>query len=252
MKIIPLSEGSFTVDATKKFVPFQLGTDQLNDRATGSLLVEIQPFAVVTSKDVIVIDAGLGFSNDQGVLQLHENLIREEINPLDVTKVLMSHLHKDHAGGISREDTMLKQRMLSFPNAQYIVNEREFEAACTGTSASYNPSDLLALKHSEQLVLVEGSGCIDQYIHYEHTGAHSPWHQVFKIEEEGQLVFFGGDVAPQLIQMKTRFVAKYDFDGKQAAALRMRWWEQGLKENWTFLFYHDIKTPVYPSNKTNE
>ncbi|MFN9114919.1 MAG: MBL fold metallo-hydrolase [Bacteroidota bacterium] len=205
--------------------------------------MEIQPFAVVTSKDVIVIDAGLGFSNDQGVLQLHENLIREEINPLDVTKVLMSHLHKDHAGGISRDDTMLKQRMLSFPNAQYIVNEREFEAACTGTSASYNPSDLLALKHSEQLVLVEGSGCIDQYIHYEHTGAHSPWHQVFKIEEEGQLVFFGGDVAPQLIQMKTRFVAKYDFDGKQAAALRMRWWEQGLKENWTFLFYHDIKTP---------
>lgn len=252
MKIIPLSEGSFTVDATKKFVPFQLGTDQLNDRTTGSLLVEIQPFAVVTSKDVIVIDAGLGFSNDQGVLQLHENLIREEINPLDVTKVLMSHLHKDHAGGISREDAMLKQRMLSFPNAQYIVNEREFEAACTGTSASYNPSDLLALKHSEQLVLVEGAGCIDQYIHYEHTGAHSPWHQVFKIEEEGQLVFFGGDVAPQLIQMKTRFVAKYDFDGKQAAALRMRWWEQGLKENWTFLFYHDIKTPVYPSNKTNE
>lgn len=252
MKIIPLSEGSFTVDATKKFVPFQLGTDQLNDRTTGSLLVEIQPFAVVTSKDVIVIDAGLGFSNDQGVLQLHENLIREEINPLDVTKVLMSHLHKDHAGGISREDTMLKQRMLSFPNAQYIVNEREFEAACTGTSASYNPSDLLALKHSEQLVLVAGSGYIDQYIHYEHTGAHSPWHQVFKIEEEGQLVFFGGDVAPQLIQMKTRFVAKYDFDGKQAAALRMRWWEQGLKENWTFLFYHDIKTPVYPSNKINQ
>ena len=128
MKIIPLSEGSFTVDATKKFVPFQQGTDQLNDRTTGSLLVEIQPFAVVTSKDVIVIDAGLGFSNDQGVLQLHENLIREEINPMDVTKVLMSHLHKDHAGGISREDAMLKQRMLSFPNAQYIVNEREFEA----------------------------------------------------------------------------------------------------------------------------
>jgi glyoxylase-like metal-dependent hydrolase (beta-lactamase superfamily II) len=252
MKIIPLSEGSFTVDATKKFVPFQQGTDQLNDRTTGSLLVEIQPFAVVTSKDVIVIDAGLGFSNDQGVLQLHENLIREEINPMDVTKVLMSHLHKDHAGGISREDTMLKQRMLSFPNAQYIVNEREFEAACAGTSASYNPSDMLALKHSEQLVLVAGSGYIDQYIHYEHTGAHSPWHQVFKIEEEGQLVFFGGDVAPQLIQMKTRFVAKYDFDGKQAAALRMRWWEQGLKENWTFLFYHDIKTPVYPSNKTNQ
>jgi hypothetical protein len=27
--------------------------------------------------------------------------------------------------------------------------------------------------------------------------------------------------------------------------LRQQWWEQGEKEGWTFLFYHDIKTPVY-------
>jgi hypothetical protein len=27
--------------------------------------------------------------------------------------------------------------------------------------------------------------------------------------------------------------------------LRKEWWKQGEKENWTFLFYHDIKTPVY-------
>jgi len=28
--------------------------------------------------------------------------------------------------------------------------------------------------------------------------------------------------------------------------LRKKWWAQGEKEKWTFLFYHDIKTPVYP------
>jgi len=27
--------------------------------------------------------------------------------------------------------------------------------------------------------------------------------------------------------------------------LRQQWWQQGEKENWTFLFYHDIKTPVW-------
>jgi hypothetical protein len=32
--------------------------------------------------------------------------------------------------------------------------------------------------------------------------------------------FFGGDDAPQLQQMKHRFVAKYDFDGKKAMELR--------------------------------
>jgi hypothetical protein len=45
--------------------------------------------------------------------------------------------------------------------------------------------------------------------------------------------------------MKTKFVTKYDFDGKLAADLRVKWWAQGQKENWKFLFYHDLKTPVY-------
>jgi hypothetical protein len=27
--------------------------------------------------------------------------------------------------------------------------------------------------------------------------------------------------------------------------LRKEWWQEGEKEQWTFLFYHDIKTPVY-------
>ena len=62
MKIIPLSEGAFTIDKTKVFVPFNVQQDDLQQRTAGSLLVEVQPFAVVTQNDVLLIDAGLGFS----------------------------------------------------------------------------------------------------------------------------------------------------------------------------------------------
>jgi len=27
--------------------------------------------------------------------------------------------------------------------------------------------------------------------------------------------------------------------------LRKKWWAEGEKNNWKFLFYHDIKTPVF-------
>lgn len=84
---------------------------------------------------------------------------------------------------------------------------------------------------------------IGDYIHYKVTGAHSPFHQVFWIKENNETIFFGADDAPQLQQMKHRFVAKYDYDGKKAMELRREWWEEGQKEGWTFLFYHDIKTP---------
>ena len=66
MKIIPLSEGSFTVDGTKKFVPFDPAKDNLKDRPAGSLLVEVQPFVVITEKDILLLDTGLGFTMPDG------------------------------------------------------------------------------------------------------------------------------------------------------------------------------------------
>jgi glyoxylase-like metal-dependent hydrolase (beta-lactamase superfamily II) len=245
MKIIPLSEGAFTVDKSKHFAPFDKAKDDLQQRSTGSLLVEVQPFCVVTSKDVIVIDAGLGFSNLDGTLQVHQNLLDNGINPMDVTKVLMSHLHKDHSGGISREDKVLQQKFFSFPNAEYYVNRDELAFALHKGKPSYTPDEFDILSGHDKVALTEGEGLIDGYIRYEVTGAHSPYHQVFFIEEDGQKIFFGGDVAPQLQQMKSRFVAKYDYDGKKCMELRQQWWQQGQDEKWTFLFYHDIKTPVF-------
>ncbi len=246
MKIIPLSEGAFTVDTTKKFVPFNKDKDELQERSQGSILVEIQPFALITANDVIVIDTGLGFNMPDGTLQIHQHLLNNGIGPMEVTKVLLSHLHKDHAGGIYKTDDMLKQKFLSFPNATYYVHKDEMAFALKKGAPSYRVADFEGLQNSDQVIFLEGdTGTIDSYISYKLTGAHSPCHQVFWIEEEGQKIFFGGDVAPQLQQMKNKFIAKYDFDGRKCMELRQQWWEQGAAEKWTFLFYHDIKTPVF-------
>ena len=54
MQIIPLSEGSFTIDTTKQFIPFNLEKDDLQQRPNGSLLVEVQPFCIVTKNDILL------------------------------------------------------------------------------------------------------------------------------------------------------------------------------------------------------
>jgi len=247
MKIIPLSEGTFTVDKTKLFVPFNEQEHQLQNRPSGSLLVEIQPFVIIAqSGEVVLLDTGLGFTNN-GKLQLHQNLFNCGIDPARVTRVLLSHLHKDHSGGVS-EETTDHARELSFPNAKYFIQERELNFAFEKGFPSFILDDLGALKQSPQVVLLkDDKGMIDDHISYEVTGAHSPYHQVFWINDK-EIIFFGGDDAPQLQQMKHRFVAKYDYDGKKAMELRKLWWDRGQKEHWTFLFYHDVKNPMY----TNE
>jgi glyoxylase-like metal-dependent hydrolase (beta-lactamase superfamily II) len=243
MRIVPLSEGTFTIDKTKLFVPFDENIHDLTERPPGSLLVEVQPFVVITSKDILLLDTGLGFEKN-GTLQLHQNLMDAGINPSEVTKVLLTHLHKDHAGGIGQERDGLGAR-LSFQNAKYYVQQQELQFAFQKGFPSYVTEELECLRNNEQVILLEGDGTMDGYIEYKITSAHSPYHQVFWIRDEGETIFFGGDDAPQLQQMKHRFVAKYDYDGKKAMGLRGRWWVQGQLEKWTFLFYHDVKNPAW-------
>ena len=243
MKIIPVSEGTYTIDKTKQFVPFDDVQHELKARPAGSLLVEIQPFVVITSKDVLLIDTGLGFSDPSGKMSLHKNLEEAGVDPASITKVLMSHLHKDHAGAVSEDRD---RSLLSFPRATYYVQQRELDFATEKGLPSYIPEEFALLKTAPNVVfLTEDHGFIDGYIEYQVTGAHSLFHQVFRIRDQGETVFFGADDAPQLPQMKQRFAAKYDLNGKKAMELRGNWWEQGGKEKWTFLFYHDIKTPVF-------
>lgn len=243
MKIIPLSEGTFTIDKTKVFIPFETGEDDLQQRPVGSLLVEVQPFIVITSKDILLIDAGLGFSVN-GEMQIHSNLRTNNIQPEQVTKVLLSHLHKDHAGGVSKRDR-LGNYSLAFPNATYFLQRKEMEFAMDTGFPSFMTEEISVLQDSPNVQWLDGEGKIDGYISYWLSSGHSPYHQVFLIEEGGEKIFFGGDEAPQLGQMKRKFVAKYDYDGRKAQQLREQWWEEGRKDGWTFLFYHDIKTPYF-------
>ena len=250
MRIYPLSEGSFTIDQTKVFVPFNTAIEDLQNRPKGSLLVEIQPFVVVTDNDIILFDTGLGYFNNSGQLQIHENLMNIGIDPSSVTKVFMSHLHKDHAGGLSYLHPIYHERFISFPYAKYYVQKREFELAISGQTSSYLADQVRMLEEYSGVVwLTDDEGTIDNLIHYKLTAGHSLYHQVAWIKEQNTTFFYGGDEAPQLQQMKSKFVAKYDLDGKKAMEWRQLWWEQGKMNQWTFAFYHDITYPTYiPSN----
>ncbi len=252
MRIYPLSEGSFTIDQTKVFVPFNTNTENLQLRPKGSILVEIQPFVVVTENDIILLDTGLGYFNNAGILQIHANLMAIGIDPSSVTKVFMSHLHKDHAGGMTYVHPIHQERFVSFPYAKYYIQKREFEYAMSEPSASYIAEQVSILESFSGVEwLEEDHGTIDNLIHYQMTAGHCKFHQACWIKEQNETVFFGADVAPQLQQMKSKFVAKYDMDGRKSMEWRQLWWELAKIEQWNFAFYHDIQFPNFTPNKTS-
>lgn len=235
MNIFPLNEGSYSVAADKKFIPFDEKIHNPKDRPA-SIFVHVKPFLVQTSSDLILLDTGLGYADEGGKLWLHKHIEHAGFSPDDVTMVLMSHLHYDHAGGMMY---LLNGKWeLSFPHADYYVQRGELENALAKPSKSYRQDMLEQLRRSGTLRLLDGSGNINSEISFELTGAHCEFHQVFLIESAGKKAFFGGDVLPEPIQLVRNYVAKYDLDGRRAMELRKEFGQRAVKENWACLFYH--------------
>ena len=235
MKALALYEGSYSVDSSKKFIPFDPAIHQSKDRPA-SLFIYVQPFLVKTKNDLIILDTGLGFKNDRGKLLIHENIRKAGFDPGDVSLVLMSHLHFDHSGGMI--NTNNGQISLSFPNAEYIIQRGEWEAAYSKPSKSYKTEIFDFLQRSGSVHLIEGSGSLNNEISYELTGGHCEYHQVFLIKEGNETIFFGGDILPEPEQLLRKFVAKYDFDGRRSMELRQEYGMRAADENWECLFYH--------------
>jgi len=84
--------------------------------ADGNIPNIVDILVVSTGDDLILFDTGLGASD-----QLVATLGAVGISPADVTKVMISHFHPDHVGGLSNEGT------LTFPNAEVFFSQPEWD-----------------------------------------------------------------------------------------------------------------------------
>jgi len=235
VKVQALYEGSYSVDSSKKFLPFNPQTDNPKDRPA-SLFVYVQPFILETSKALIVFDAGLGFKNNEGELIIHENIRKAGYDYRDVDYLLMSHLHFDHSGGMIYEKDGKME--LTFPNAEYVIQHGEWESAFSSNSKSYHTDIFDVVQRSGSINFIEGNGRLPGGISFELTGGHCEFHQVFLVEEQGETIFFGADILPEPEQLLRRFKAKYDFDGARSMELREEYGKRAAAGDWTCLYYH--------------
>jgi glyoxylase-like metal-dependent hydrolase (beta-lactamase superfamily II) len=120
-----------------------------------------------TAGHVILVETGAGpklsdkqrevFGIDRPPALLHE-LSRRGVRPDDVTLVINTHLHFDHAGG----NTYLRdgEPVPTFPRASYVFQKLEWEDAMRPnerTRASYLAPDFAPLEAAGKLELVEDS-----------------------------------------------------------------------------------------------
>lgn len=238
MKIIPLKEGNYSVIKNKEFT-------ELNEFLPATdLKMAINPFLVIVGEERILLDTGLGTIDTDGMPLIYRNLEKERVKPTAITKILLSHLHKDHIEGLGQ---MKNGKLISnFPEAEIFLQKRELAFALEQKDVpSYNPRLLEKLAELPNLIFMEDDeGMISNEISYQVTGGHSPFHQVFWIREQKQTAFYGADNLPQRGYLKLHIAYKSDYDGKKAMMLRQEWERKANKEHWAVLLYHDMKLPI--------
>lgn len=236
MKVFALNHGMFAVTPKKEFTLLPKAT--VYEKTAGTMQFAICPFLIELNGEYILLDAGFGLdtAGKPIILQLVADL---GIDCDKITKILLSHLHKDHMDGIGH---CTNGRLIpNFPNAQLYLQQRELDFALGEIqNPSYNQTLLTALKNAPNVNLMQDDeGLIDNNIVYEVNGGHTPYHQSFWITDGQETIFYGADNLPKKGYWQSRFAYKTDFDGRKALEMRQKWAIEAPQKHWKVLFYHD-------------
>ncbi len=184
---------------------------------------------------------GLENEGADGATLLEDGLKQIGITPPDVTLVINTHLHFDHAGGNTRNrsDGSLE---ISFPNATYIVKRGEYEFATRPnerTVASYFERNYTPLEAAEKIEFVSREKEIVKGIRVIPTPGHTPFHQSILIESAGERAFYLGDLVPTHAHLPLPWIMGYDVEPLVTLETKRGILKQALEEQWLLIFEHD-------------
>jgi glyoxylase-like metal-dependent hydrolase (beta-lactamase superfamily II) len=161
-------------------------------------------------------------------------------NQSEVTDVILTHLHFDHAGGISYADAG-GQITLSYPHATVHLQQANWSHAQHPTAkdrASYLPENVTPLA-SAKLSLLDGDTEITPGIFVHKVDGHTPGQQWIEISDDGESLFFGTDLIPTAHHIPLAYHMGYDVCAQTLLAEKQLFLEQALAKNATVCFQHD-------------
>jgi glyoxylase-like metal-dependent hydrolase (beta-lactamase superfamily II) len=167
---------------------------------------------------------------------LGASLARAGVSPEQISKVVLTHMHFDHAGGIGE-----------LPRARLFIQRGEFEdayAGCDLCKASYVEEDWKALREQDRIVLLDGDAEVAPGIRVVVTGGHTRFHQIVRLSSDGEEGVFLGDLVPTSAHVRPHYVMAYDLYPVTCWEAKRDLIPRAIEERWLCIFYHDPVTPL--------
>ena len=177
--------------------------------------------------------------------------------PEDITIVVNTHLHFDHAGGNTvlegetrsggEEETEDRRPIAQFPNARYFISRNEFEHAENPHErdrASYLKENWQPLVKSGQIELKPDEYEVVEGLTIQKIRGHSETMQTVCLRRGGCTLYEFADLIPTTAHLPMAWIMGYDLYPTETLEAKKRLIPQAIEENWICLFYHDFTTPL--------
>jgi glyoxylase-like metal-dependent hydrolase (beta-lactamase superfamily II) len=168
------------------------------------------------------------------------------VGPEEITIVINTHLHFDHAGGNTTLDEA-GEAVPAFPNARYFVSRAEYEhaeAPHERDRASYLPLNWRPLRESGQLELKDEQYEVLPGLSMETVTGHSRTMQCVRLQRDGRVLYSFADLVPMRAHVPLAWIMGYDLYPVETLDAKRRLLPQAAREEWLCLFYHDPDAPL--------
>lgn len=201
----------------------------------------------------IIIETGMGTKYDEKFKKIYnirvnnlQELLKTYYLSVDmISDVIVSHLHFDHAGGLTiREGSRV---VPVFPNARVYVQKVQLENAMNPSikdRGSYIREDFEFLIEYKNSVIIDGEYEILKGIRIRPVNGHTYGMQTVYIETGEHNFIFTADLIPTARHIRIPYVMAYDLNPLKTIEEKRDLLNYAVKNNSILLFPHDIYTPA--------
>ena len=260
-EVLPVPTGQFALDGGAMFgtVPKVLWekTNPADER--NRIAMEARALLLKGSKYKILIDCGVGgdflekygpklgnmfqeiYAVDESKASLQKSLAKHGVSYEEITHVVLTHLHFDHAGG----STTVSDGKLAptFKNAQYFVQKKNLETAQAPNlreRASYFAANFQPLLDAGKLQLLDGAK--DQFLpglSVLVSNGHTQGQQVVKVSDGKNTLVYCADLIPTSTHVRLPWVMGYDLNPLLLMEEKEKILGPAADQNWYLFFEHD-------------
>ncbi len=241
LECIALQDGDDFLPATQIL---EGNPDNTIDQAIADGLIEAEDnemsftcLIVNTPTECILIDTGMGEVRDG---KIHAHLKALNITPDDFDKVILSHAHTDHFGGLVDEET----GTLLFPNSRHLIFQEEWDYWMSDDIAQDEPERRTFLEQAlmpiqSKLEFFEMSNEFVNGITAIPAQGHTFGHTAFLIESQEDTLLYTGDAFLHPIFIHNFYLQfKIDRQPEQAQQTRRNLCKLAVEKGAMVLSYH--------------